>query len=268
MGTHNFKKEFGQNFLRNRKYAEKLATYLELTPTDTVIEVGPGEGMVTQLLVKSSAQVLAIELDYNLLPTLVQRFSKAPNFKLLHADILDADLERELMQLDASSTVKVIGSLPYNISKKIISKFIDFNFKQTHYKIKKMSFIVQEEVAHEYTAAAPRNTFLSAYIRQYADIRKFESIPAEQFYPVPKVKGGILTIQPKNDISPQHTQVVKLVKLGFISPRKTLAKNLKSSGKWSDEKVTEALINSGIKPMARAAEIENEKWEILLHNLS
>lgn len=260
---HNFKKQFGQNFLKNSKYAVSLVNNLELVPEDTVIEIGPGDGMVTNLLLQSGAKVIALEIDTELIPKLEQRFRDFPNFKLINLSILEANIQKVLEDNQAGKNVKVAGSLPYNISKKIIDLFLRFNTLSTNFKISKCCYIVQEEVAKDYVASTPNSSFLSQYSKIFAKVRKLESIPNYMFFPEPKVNGGIIRFDLKEEIPIYHKEFNGFLRSGFSSPRKTLSNNLKSINKYTSDQIQDAFSVLEIKPLARPAELEFEKWEKL-----
>jgi len=258
--NHQFKKNFGQNFLRNGKFVNKLVDALEVQPDESVIEIGPGEGIVTNNLLNLGAKVISVEIDYSLLPNLIRRFSNNEKFEVVNEDFLNLDLAETFYKFNSNLEIKAIGSLPYNISKKIIKKFIDFNLEQKKYFISKMAFIVQDEVAKEYASVAPRASLLGNYIKLYADVKKLESIPASQFYPMPKVNGAILVIEPKRNPDQNASEVYKFMRLEYASPRKTLLRNLKNTRKWSDEYLVNTFKELGLIETVRAAELEEEKW--------
>ncbi len=260
---HNFKKQFGQNFLKNTKYARMLVQNLELTDKDTVIEIGPGDGAVTRLLLESGAKVISLEIDDDLIPKLLSQFGGFNNFTLVHQSILEANIQELLDNANATATIKVTGSLPYNISKKIIDIFLRFNTTQTKYVVKTCAFIVQEEVAKDYAANSPKSSFLANYSRIFAKVRKLESIPRYMFFPEPKVNGGILRFEIKESIPSNYMDLNKLIRIGFSNPRKTLHNNVKSSGKYSLEKLEQIYKELELKPTVRPAELEYEKWEKL-----
>lgn len=264
---HNFKKEFGQNFLKSGRFPQKLVTYLDIQPEDTLIEIGPGEGVLSSLLVKTGNKVIAIEIDYSLLPQLIKRFDGSDNFNLINNDFLQVDLNSILEENHSSGLIKFTGSLPYNISKKIILKILKFNLEQTRFKISKMAFIVQDEVAIDYASKAPKASLLSNLTRLYAELKKEESIPKSQFYPTPKVNGGILLITPKTEMHPNYTEIESLMKIAYSSPRKTLYNNLKSSRKW-DANFLELFKAIGINEKARSSELMFEQWGELYISLT
>jgi len=114
--SHFFKKSFGQNFLRDVSYAKKIVEAACIDKSDTVIEIGPGDGIVTKYLLESAKQVISIEIDNELIPVLNEKFQTHNSFKLINEDILSIDLS----SVHNNKPYKVVGSLPYNISKKII----------------------------------------------------------------------------------------------------------------------------------------------------
>lgn len=265
---HKFKKHFGQNFLRSNRFPEKMVGYLSISQTDTVIEIGPGEGVVTNLLTQKDCKTISVEVDYTLLPKLIKRFSEKENFNLVNEDFLQLDLTQVLDKYNSKQDVKFTGSLPYNISKKIILKILKFNFEQTKYKVKKMAFIVQEEVAIDYASKPPKSSLLANLTNLYASVKKMESIPRSQFFPVPQVNGGILVIEPKNKLPINISELEQLLKISYISPRKTLYNNLKSSRKWETKDILSIINSIGLSEKARASEVSSEQWEVLYEKLN
>ncbi len=247
---HQFKKQFGQNFLRKDRFVKALVSELSLEADDTVLEVGPGQGKVTAELLKKAMTVVAVEVDYQLIPQLAARFPDLERFKLIHADILKVDL----VDLKIPKKYKLVGSLPYNISKQIIRMFA------THHSPPEiMAVIVQAEVAKEYNCQPPKATFLSNWIKIYANVRKAETIPAQNFFPTPKVDGGILVISPHKPV-PHHSKIERILRWGFASPRKTLRNNL-ISARLPAEEIDRAWEQLGLTPSCRASEIDFSTWQ-------
>lgn len=258
---HNFKKNFGQNFLRNFKFARKLVDTLDISQEDTVLEIGPGDGMVTELLLERSKKVICIEIDYDLIANLIRRFNEKSNFNIENEDILKINLFELFSKYEISGDLKVTGSLPYNISKKIIDNFLklaaELQNKKSQVRITKMSFIVQEEVAKDYVAQTPEATFLSNYVRLYSTPKKYETISANQFFPKPKVNGAILAFQVKENINLEEIlRISKVIRQGFSSPRKTLGNNLKSLVEDKDELFNKLQISQLLRP----AQLTQEDW--------
>jgi 16S rRNA (adenine1518-N6/adenine1519-N6)-dimethyltransferase len=260
---HQFKKALGQNFLRHDRFAQKLIEPLQIQPEDVVVEIGPGDGRVTNLLLQAGARVLAIEKDYSLIPKLIAKFNSQPGFELVNEDVLDLDIVAEVeVKFPGTAVIKMVGSLPFNISKKIISNALNMSPPP-----EVMSFIVQAEVAKNYVTVAPKATFISNWAGLRADIKKLVSIPASQFFPVPKVDGAILVFKP----SPENLElerIDKLQRIGFKSPRKTLWNNLSSTFNSNREELSTVWENLGLDQKVRPAELEPQQWLDLAAALS
>lgn len=266
MIKHKFKKEYGQNFLVGKNFAFELVDALDIQPTDTVIEIGPGDGMVTNIILDLNPDIklFCIEIDYDLLPNLIKRFSSKENFKLIHRDILEINFEEFIQEHNISGDIKIIGSLPYNISKKIIDRFLTYSTSLNgNTQITRMSFIIQEEVAKDYVAQPPKSTFLSNYVKFFGDARKLKSIPAHKFYPMPKVNGAILQFILNGKIAPDTDQKRKFIKAGFVSPRKTLYRNLRNLPQFNKSDLMTIFKEIGISEKSRPAELSFDQWNRL-----
>lgn len=253
---HKFKKSLGQNFLQSSKFPKKIIDILDIKPNEWVIEIGPGDGSLTQELLKSEGKIISIEYDYDLLAKLLRRFQDYSSFNLEHGDFLDINLDL-LSQKYKISSLKFCGSLPYNISKKIINKVLKWSMN-SGLEVVRCVFIVQEEVSKEYNAKTPKSNFLSTITSIYASVKKHESIPASQFFPKPRVNGGILEFIPhKKNISgkEQLLKIEKFIKIAFSSPRKTLVNNLSSFG-IERERVLNFLETRDIDQKIRPGEVE------------
>ena len=249
MIDHNFKKQFGQNFLKNSFWADKIVSYLNLKPDEMVLEIGPGQGVLTERLLETKASVFSVEIDSELLPFLNEKFSNYANFNLINSDILALDIESK-----GPKHYKVCGSLPYNISKNIISKFL-----QSVNKPEKMVFIIQKEVAEDYSVKAPKASFLSNFAQAYSDVTYNNTVPKTDFYPVPEVNGGILTfenIKPKI-LDPE--KLIRFIKAGYVQPRKKLSANITSLF-LNKQKAEEALLSIGLKDSVRPSELTFGDW--------
>ena len=252
---HNFKKQFGQNFLKNDIWASKIVDYLDLKEGEMVIEIGPGQGALTEKLIDTKVQVFSVEIDNELLPFLSTKFSSFPNFHLINSDIMDLDIESK-----GPRHYKVCGSLPYNISKNIISKFL-----LTKNKPQIMVFIIQKEVAEDYSAKAPKSSFLSNFAGIYSDVTYKNTIPRTDFYPVPEVNGGIISFENIKEKLPDPEKLIKFIKIGYSQPRKKLSANI-SSLFLNKQKAEEALLSIGLKDNIRPSELNFKDWRNL-HDL-
>lgn len=251
-GQHFFKKSLGQNFLKSRQAVQELLASAKITTDDLLIEIGPGRGAITRELCEVTQNIILIEKDNNLINYLEEQFGN--KVKIINADVLKVNFS----ELILNRPYKVIGSLPYNVSKKII-----FNFLKAAEKPQLMSFIVQREVAKDYAATAPRASLLSNFANLYSDVKLLKVIPAKSFIPEPKVDGQIIVFKNIREKSPDTDRLWSLIRTGFSSPRKVLASNLR---KYDKAKVTEILKEIGLSTTARASELSFDNW-VLLDNM-
>ena len=223
---HNFKRYFGQNFLTSDEELIKFVSHIAPKENDLIIEIGPGEGVLTHYLAKSNAKVICIEIDKDLVPTLKSTFEKYPNVEIQNLDFLQLDLKELLKDMKGSMNLKIVGSLPYNISKKIIKKCLE-EIVGIKYEL---VFLLQKEVAEDYSVNPPRASFLSNYIKLFGKCNYCMTISKDFFYPVPKVDGGVIKVEvdslSKEEIL-NRSEIARFIKSGFLSPRKTLANNFK-----------------------------------------
>lgn len=260
MSRHNFKKKFGQNFLTQKKFAVKLVDYANVGPEDVVVEIGPGDGMVTKILLERAAKVIAIEVDYDVIPRLLLNVGNDPRLEVINKDVLEVDFKEIHDEFSPERPLKIVGSLPYNISKVIIKNILETNSKYNQRIIDITSFIIQNEVALDYAAKPPRSSFLAQYASLYADLKKKESIPAHQFVPRPKVDGAILQMT-LLDSSEHIDKTVSIIKNGFIKPRRTVSNNLEQIAEQRGKNISEILKSVGVEENARAAEVTNDQWK-------
>ena len=246
---HRFKKQFGQNFLRNTESVIDLIYSAGISAEDNVLEVGPGNGSVTEFLVEKAKAVVAIEIDTELIPKLKERFKDYPNFSVILTDILELNPD----DVFKGEPYKVVGSLPYNISKPIIKKFLTtVNPPVT------MTVLIQKEVSQDYAAVPPKAMFLGTFARVYAHIKAGKVVEKSKFYPTPKVDGQILTFSAIH--KPEGAEeLVKFIKLGYSSPRKKLSSNL-ANYKFDKTKTEQFLIKENLKSSSRASELTAEQW--------
>lgn len=259
MYKHNFKKNYGQNFISNRKFINLLIDSADISREDTVIEIGPGNGAVTEHLLTKGAKVIAIEVDKDLVPVLSNKFNTNPNFRLINSDFLYFDLEGLHLE-----NYKIVASLPYNISKRIIKKLLESRFKPSI-----MSLIIQKEVAEDYCSNPPNAKFLANYVKVFGESQYIKTVPKKFFYPRPKVDGAIIkiTIEKDKGTFMNYPGFIKFLKDSYIHPRKKLIsvlKRMNCSTKIGFEKVFNYLkINSNARPQ----ELSFEQWQQLYTNL-
>ena len=237
------KKRLGQNFLINGEVIANIINYAEISPEDTVIEIGPGVGFVTEQLIKHAKQVIAIELDEEAIRELEKL--NAPNLKIIHKDILKTDLS-ELCE----GKVKVVANIPYYITSPIIAHLlgeIDDLDNKNRNKITDILLMVQEEVARRMVATenSPSKQYgLLTILSQFrADVEIKELVGRRSFFPAPKVNSALVKLvvreKPKLELS-DYTHFRKTVKAAFSQRRKNI-KNCLLSGGFSKESIQKAM---------------------------
>jgi len=226
MFNYKAKKNFGQNFLTNPRTINRIVEQLVTTKPNCIVEIGPGLGAFTKPLSKTNIPITAIEIDNDLIEFLKV---KIPNINLINKDFLQLDLNT----LNLPSNTIFYGSLPYNISKKIIRQLIEWkHFTQGF-------FIIQKEVADKYTAKAPQNNKLAVLTKIYAIAKKHFEISKGQFRPVPKVTSTFIEFKRQEKPLNENVnigQLKSLINSAFTSPRKKLRNNLRGSYPKINEK--------------------------------
>jgi len=258
MTAHVFKKQFGQNFLKYASDSAKLVDSLDPSLEDYVFEIGPGDGRVTQILLRTVKEVIAVEIDSNLVTLLKEKFKADPSFEVIHKDILQIDLRKEL-DSRAIKGYKVIGSLPYNISKKIIQ-----NFTEAELKPVRMSVILQKEVAQDYAAQPPKSSFLHHYVSALYHVKYAGTIKKDRFYPEPRVDGGILNFELRETPYIPYTDIrnyAKFLKNAYSSPRKKLQKVL--SNIYKEINWSQIFQDLDIEENLRPAQLDTEQFVAL-----
>jgi 16S rRNA (adenine1518-N6/adenine1519-N6)-dimethyltransferase len=246
-------KSLGQNFLHDANQLEKIAAAAELTPADQVLEIGPGLGPLTELLIRSNAKVLAVELDSRLIPILSERFRGIENFELRHGD--GVALMKE--GLDWQEW-KLVANLPYSVASVML---VDSALNPRCFK--RIVVTLQWEVVNRIAAAAGTEDYglLSLLIRLRYDVLDHFKIKRGAFFPPPDVDSGVITLERRSEeLLPVelHPLFVKIVKLGFSQRRKMMKKLLKTQ--WSEAVLTDAFQQLGLCDDIRAEKVTLEQF--------
>lgn len=256
------KKRLGQNFLIDGQTISDIIDFAQIKPDDTVIEIGPGVGFVTEQLVKHAKQVIAIELDEEAIKELEKL--NAPNLKIIHNDILKQDLS-EL----CDEKVKVVANIPYYITSPIIAHLLgeidDLNNKNRN-KITDILLMVQEEVARRMVANenSPSKQYglLTILSQFWADVKIMKLVGRRSFYPAPKVNSALVRLivreKPLLELA-DYTHFRRVVKAGFAQRRKTL-KNCLASGGFAKDKISSALADLGLDENIRGEKVSIEMF--------
>lgn len=185
LAPHRAKKSLGQNFLTDSNIARKIVDALSISDGDMVVEIGPGKGALTNLLVSKYANVIAVEKDERLCSSLKHELSAFSNLNIIHADFLNYEFPV------SNSRIKVVGNIPYNLTSKIVSKLVDER-KEIDFAI----LMVQEEVAERLSAHVGTKEFgsISVRLQLVADVRKLFPVTPTCFQPRPGVNSRVIKI--------------------------------------------------------------------------
>jgi 16S rRNA (adenine1518-N6/adenine1519-N6)-dimethyltransferase len=251
------KKGLGQNFLADPIALQRIVTSAEIEPEAHVLEVGPGLGSLTRYLARVAKQVVAVEIDQNLLPVLQEVLAPFDNVRIVHGDILELN-PAELMP---ESGYQVVANIPYYITSAVIRHLLEAPVKPT-----RIVLTVQREVAERISAGTGKLSLLALSVQVYGQPRTVARIPAGAFYPSPKVDSAVVRV----DLYPeplipaeQLNSFFRLAKAGFSQKRKMLRNSLVGGLSMAQERVEALLQAADIDPQRRAETLSIEEWRIL-----
>lgn len=255
------KKSLGQNFLKDEKVLAEIIESTELCSDDLVLEVGPGQGDLTEKLIERAQKVIAFELDRDLIPGLEEKFKNSKNLEIVHKDILQVNLGEELSRRGfEAGRYRVIANIPYYITSKIVRLFLE-----TDYSPIDMTLMVQKEVAQRIAAKPGKMSLLSVSVQYFAEAKVLFEVSRNSFDPVPDVDSAIIYIYNiKNNFNPDDAKkFFKVARAGFCARRKTLLNNLSNSLHLSKDDVNLKLKKAGISAGVRAQELSVSDWKKL-----
>jgi 16S rRNA (adenine1518-N6/adenine1519-N6)-dimethyltransferase len=254
------KKSLGQNFLKDPEVLRSIVEIAEIQAVDRILEIGPGTGALTEVLAATGAQVLAIELDHQLVERLTQHFIESDNVSILEGNILDVHLEEFLEHAGyESGRYKIVANIPYYITAPIIRTLLSLRSQASS-----ITLMVQDAVADRLAAAPGSQSLLSVMAQYYADVEKKLFVSREAFDPVPAVDSAVVHLVPKRVYDSQEDRrVFRVVRAGFSARRKTLANNLANSFHLDRKRVEDMFASLGIEPMIRAQELSVTEWRSL-----
>lgn len=251
------KKSLGQNFLKSGAVLEKIINAGNVSKDDLVLEIGPGEGALTEKLLEKTRKVVAVEKDDRLIEFLRQKFLKNienGSLELIHGDILEENVSEYGLK---TGEYKLIANIPYYITGQIFRKFLSEDNQPN-----KIVVLVQKEVAHRAVANDGKESLLSISTKVYGEPKNMGIVAKGNFHPVPKVDSAILLIDKINkDYFKNFTEkdFFRVLKAGFAHKRKQLLGNLKDLIK-DGKKVSEILKKCEIDEKSRAEDLKKEDW--------
>ncbi|WP_243373910.1 16S rRNA (adenine(1518)-N(6)/adenine(1519)-N(6))-dimethyltransferase RsmA [Geotalea sp. SG265] len=253
------KKSMGQNFLVDGNVLARIVEAVDLAAGDRVLEIGPGRGALTSLLVKRAEQVLAVELDRQLVPLLEKEFSSSDNVEFVQGDILRIELP-VVLGSRWSGRWKVAANLPYNISSQVIFKFLD-NVSL----FSSLVLMLQKEVGDRLIASPGTKDYgiLSVFCNLHFDVSRVLIVRPGSFRPIPKVDSVVLKFvplpAPRQDVG-DEALFRQVVKAGFGQRRKTLINCLKSAGIAGSSDINDILCRAGIDGGRRGETLSLEEY--------
>ncbi len=258
----NFQKKFGQNFLIDTHVLERIMDAAEITKEDCVVEIGPGIGTMTQYLAERAGEVVAVEIDKNLIPILEETLSEYDNVTVINEDILKVDLNQIVQEKNGGKPVKVVANLPYYITTPIIMGLFE-----NQVPLKSITIMVQKEVADRMQVGPGTKDYgaLSLAVQYYARPEIVANVPPNCFIPRPNVGSAVIKLT-RYDRPPVKVQDEKfmfsVIRASFNQRRKTLVNGLTNAQNLSvsKEQVAEALEKMKLSPTVRGETLTLEQF--------
>ena len=257
-----FQKKFGQNFLIDERVLEKIISAAEVNKDDFVLEIGPGIGTMTQYLAENAREVMAVEIDKNLIPILSDTLSAYDNVSILNADILKVDIAKIVEEKNGGKPVKVVANLPYYITTPIIMGLFE-----SHVPIDSITVMVQKEVADRMQSGPGTKDYgaLSLAVQYYAKPYIVANVPPNCFMPRPKVGSAVIRLTRHQNPPVQAKDeklMFRIIRASFNQRRKTLANGLKNSQElqFTKEQVEQAITECGLPLNIRGEALTLEQF--------
>lgn len=257
-----FQKKFGQNFLIDGRVLDKIIAAADIGPEDCVLEIGPGIGTLTSRLAEAAGQVIAVEIDKNLIPILADVLSEYDNITVLNEDILKVDIPALVEERNGGKPIKVVANLPYYITTPIIMGLFESNVP-----IDNITVMVQKEVAERMQVGPGTKDYgaLSLAVQYYAEPYIVANVPQNCFIPRPNVGSAVirLTRHTKKPVAVKDEQYMfRLIRAAFNQRRKTLQNALHNMPELnlSKEKIVEALKEMGLSETIRGEKLTLEEF--------
>lgn len=249
----NFQKKFGQNFLIDTHVLDKIIAAAQITKEDMVLEIGPGIGTMTQYLCENAREVVAVEIDKNLIPILEDTLSGYDNVSLINGDILKVDINQIVQEKNNGKPIKVVANLPYYITTPIIMGLFE-----SHVPIENITVMVQKEVADRMQVGPGTKDYgaLSLAVQYYAEPYIVANVPPNCFMPRPKVGSAVIRLTRHSEppvVVKDEAMMFRLVRASFNQRRKTLVNGLSNSPEVTatKEEILQALEKMGMPATVR-----------------
>lgn len=261
----NFQKKFGQNFLIDTHVLDKIMEAAGITKDDFVLEIGPGIGTMTQYLCENAREVVAVEIDKNLIPILSDTLSAYDNVTVINKDILKLDLNQLAKERNGGRTIKVVANLPYYITTPIIMGLFE-----SHVPLESITVMVQREVADRMQVGPGTKDYgaLSLAVQYYARPEIATHVPPNCFMPRPNVGSAVIKLicheKPPVEVEDEKL-MFKVIRASFNQRRKTLQNGLNNSPEIAlpKEQITEVIKEAGLPAAVRGEALTLEQFAAL-----
>ncbi len=265
---HKARKRFGQHWLKSDRILNQIISAGELVDGDRVLEIGPGQGVLTQRMLATAAKVLAVEIDRDLCLELSDRFiafMASGQFRLIESDFLKLNFDQALIDFELERPNKVMANIPYYITAPILEKLLGTVRSPNPNPFDNIVLLVQKEISDRLCAipGTKANGALTIRAQYLADCEEICLVPPGAFSPPPKVESAVIRLSPRPCPTPAKdpAKLAQLVKLGFSQKRKMLRNNLQSV--VDKDALTSILENLSINPQIRAEGLGVSEWVAL-----
>ena len=257
-----FAKKYGQNFLIDGNIVSNIVKNAGITKEDTVLEIGPGIGTMTQVLCEQAKNVIAVEIDKRLIDVLTFTLRDYDNVTVINSDILKCNIEELCRQYSSNGRLKVVANLPYYITTPIIMELLE---KNNNSVIESITVMIQKEVAERLGAEAGNKDYgaITLSINYYSDANIVMTVPASCFMPRPNVDSAVIRmdIYDKPPVATKdEVKMFKVIKAAFSQRRKTLVNSVSSSTDIAKETILKSLNEMGLSESVRGETLSLEQF--------
>ena len=264
----NFQKKFGQNFLIDTHVLERIIEESKISKEDCVLEIGPGIGTMTQYLAENAKEVIAVEIDKELIPILEDTLKDYDNVTIINGDILKVDINQIVKEKNKGESIKVVANLPYYITTPIIMGLFE-----SHVPLKSITIMVQKEVADRMQVGPGTKDYgaLSLAVQYYAKPEIVANVPPNCFMPRPNVGSAVIRLtryeKPPVEVN-NEKYMFSLIRASFNQRRKTLVNGLLNAGNLNvtKEEITGALVQMSLSLTIRGEVLTLDQF-VTLSNL-